>query len=139
MEIELGGWSFYRKGAEETDDAELGELFKSLAEMEHEHLQLLATRYHVPAPDLGTGDVPDEVAALYAGVRSEPKTAVELLEVAVGLEERAKAFFADRASLLQRGSSVWRLYRELEAEEHEHVALIETELERRKAGLGGLL
>lgn len=31
------------------------------------------------------------------------------------------------------------MYRELEAEEHEHVALIETELQRRKGGKRGLL
>jgi len=139
MEIELGGWSFYRKGAQETDDAELAQLFESLAAMEREHLELLATRYHVPRPELGTGDVGSDVAALYAGVAAAPKTAIELLEVAVGLEERAKTFFAERSGSLQRGSSVWRLYRELEAEEHEHVALLETELERRKAGLAGLL
>ena len=34
---------------------------------------------------------------------------------------------------------MWRMYRELEAEEHEHVALLQTELERRRAGLSGLL
>ncbi len=61
------------------------------------------------------------------------------LEVAVKLEQRARDFFAERSTSLTRGSAVWRLYRELEAEEHEHVALVETELARRREGLAGML
>jgi len=139
MEIELGGWSFYERGAKACAEPELRDLFERLAAMEHEHLELLSTRYHVPAPALSGDEAGADTAALYAGVDGSPTGAIELLELAVNLEERAKRFFADRSAALRRGSTVWRLYRELEAEEHEHVALLETELARRKAGRAGIL
>ncbi|MBI3201968.1 MAG: NADPH-dependent glutamate synthase [Myxococcales bacterium] len=138
MEIELGGWVFYARGAKATSEPELSDMFSRLAAMEREHLELLATRYHIPAPDLSAVELGADVSALYAGVDS-PRTPVELLELALSLEERAKHFFGEQTRELARGSAVWRLYRELEAEEHEHVALIETELNRRKTGRSGLL
>ena len=51
LEIELGGMSFYRRGAELTDDPELETLFRNLADMEQEHIAILARRYHVQPPD----------------------------------------------------------------------------------------
>ena len=138
MEIELGGWVFYARGAKATSEPELSDMFSRLAAMEREHLELLATRYHIPAPELGDVELGADVSALYAGV-DPPQGPIELLELALSLEERAKRFFGDKTSELARGSAVWRLYRELEAEEHEHVALIETELLRRKGGRAGLL
>ncbi len=139
MEIELGGWAFYARGAKLTTDPELADMFGRLAAMEREHIDLLAARYHVSTPGLGEMALGPDVSELYAGTNSEPSTAIELLELAAALEERAKQFFARRSSELVRGSAVWRLYRELEAEEHEHVAMIETEIQRRKAGRAGLL
>ena len=139
MEIELGGWVFYSRGAKATSDPELSDMFGRLAAMEREHLELLATRYHVAAPELGAMTRAVDVGALYGDASSEPRDALELLELAVALEERAKRFFAERSSSLARGSAVWRMYRELEAEEHEHVALLETELARRRGGRAGVL
>jgi homotetrameric NADPH-dependent glutamate synthase len=139
MEVELGGWAFYARGAQATDDPELAELFGRLAAMEREHLELLASRYHVAAPSLEAVELDASVAQLLAGVDARPKNAIELLETARELEERAKRFFAERASALPRGSAVWRMYRELEAEEHEHVAVIETELLRKQSGKPGML
>jgi hypothetical protein len=64
---------------------------------------------------------------------------VELLELALRLEERARDFFGKHAAELDEGSEEWRLYRELEAEEYDHVAIIATELERFRAGKPGIL
>lgn len=139
MEVELGGFAFYSRGAQATSDPELADMFGRLAAMEREHLELLQARYHIAAPELGSMSLGAGVSALYDGAGSEPKSALELLEVALGLEERAKTFFAERSAALTRGSAVWRMYRELEAEEHEHVALIETEIRRRKSGKAGML
>ncbi|MBK7581665.1 MAG: NADPH-dependent glutamate synthase [Myxococcales bacterium] len=139
MEVELGGWAFYERGAQSTSDPELSEMFGRLALMEREHLELLASRYHIAAPGLGSTEVGAQITALFADANAAPKTAIELLEVALGLEQRAKLFFSERTARLARGSTVWRMYRELEAEEHEHVALIETELRRRQSGKPGLL
>ncbi|MFO0567014.1 MAG: NADPH-dependent glutamate synthase [Polyangiaceae bacterium] len=139
MEVELGGFLFYDRGARTTEDAELKDTFGRLAAMEREHLELLASRYHVAPPELGSDGVGADAAALHAEISAEPRSSLELLQIAISLEERAKRFFAERAKSLARGSAVWRMYRELEAEEHEHVALLETEVERRKQGRAGML
>jgi rubrerythrin len=139
MEVELGGLSFYQRGGEASTDPELKELFLRLAAMEKEHLDLLAARYHIAPLELGAADLGPATAALYAGFERPIDGPLELLEVAVKLEQRARDFFAERSTSLTRGSAVWRLYRELEAEEHEHVALVETELARRREGLAGML
>lgn len=136
MEIELGGYAFYDQGAKTTADPELGDMFRRLAAMEREHLELLAARYHIATPELtGAPSTP----ALYTAADAPPSSPLELLALALAMEERAKAFFAERTAGLTRGSAVWRMYRELEAEEHEHVALIETEIQRRQGGKRGLL
>ena len=80
-----------------------------------------------------------EVSALFAGHKTVPTTPLEVLEVALSLEMRARDFFAERSQKLPRGSAAWRLCRELEAEEYEHVAMIETEIQRRSEGQRGLL
>ncbi|MEZ4222110.1 MAG: NADPH-dependent glutamate synthase [Polyangiaceae bacterium] len=139
MEVELGGLSFYQRGGESCSDPDLKDLFQRLAAMEREHLHLLAARYHIAPLELGAADLGPSTAALYAGFERPVEGPLELLEVAVKLEQRARDFFAERSTSLTRGSAVWRLYRELEAEEHEHVAMIQTELARRREGLAGLL
>ncbi len=139
LEIELGGMSFYRRGAELTDDPELKTLFRNLAEMEQEHIAILARRYHVQPPDPEHVSLKPEVSALFAGHEKVPTTSLEVLGVALSLERHARDFFTERVQKLQRGSAAWRLCRELEAEEYEHVAMIETEIKRRSEGRPGLL
>jgi homotetrameric NADPH-dependent glutamate synthase len=139
LEIELGGMSFYRRGAERSNDPELRILFKNLAAMEQEHIGILARRYHVTPPDPEQATLTPEVAALFAGHEGLPSTALDVLDVALRLERRARDFFTQRSQSLPQGSAAWRLCRELEAEEYEHVAMIETEIKRRKDGLAGLL
>ncbi len=139
LEIELGGMSFYRRGAELTDDPELETLFRQLAEMEQEHIAILARRYHVQPPDPEDVTLKPEVSALFAGHEKVPTTTLEVLGVALSLEKHARDFFTERSQKLPRGSAAWRLCRELEAEEYEHVAMIETEIKRRSEGRPGLL
>jgi len=138
LQIELGGQAFYERGAAATDDPELRELFVRLAAMEQEHVSTLARRYHVSPPQAGAGVDTDSIS-VYAGVEPNGTDPISLLELAVVLERRARDFFADKARELPDGSEQWRLCRELEAEEWEHVAMMETELERYKAGERGVL
>lgn len=139
FEIELGGIALYLQGADETSDPELRSLFERLGQMEREHVATLAGRYHVapPTETPGPAMTPTQLA-VYADV-DKPEDGEGLLKLALRLEERAKEFFEDRARGLEEGSPEWRLYRELMAEEYEHVAMIETELERWRAGRAGLL
>ena len=131
FETELGGLEFYGRGARESTDPEVRELFFRLAEMEREHIATLARRYHVEPSTIPT------VGRVHADAL--PREPVAILRVALTLEQRARELYATQGRAMVEGSRERELYRALEAEEHEHVALIATELARREAGMPGLL
>jgi glutamate synthase (NADPH/NADH) small chain len=129
MEIELGGLSFYERGSRHVPDPELVELFRSLAAMEREHMEILQRRYHIePIESASPGLTPAQVA-VYAGT-DPPADAAGLLRLAVELEKRAQRYFLEKGRTYPEGSPEWRLYRELEAEEREHTDLLRTALAR---------
>jgi glutamate synthase (NADPH) small chain len=138
FEIELGGMAFYERASKETGEPVLKQLFERFAAMEKEHMATLSRRYHadVPAP---SRDFQIERAAVYAGIASRPEDPANLFRVAIAFEERAVKFFEERGAAAAAGSVEQQLYRELAAEEREHVALLATELERWKLGKPGLL
>mgnify|MGYP001616581947 CR=1 FL=1 len=98
----------------------------------------LSRRYHVDAPSDGDG-FQLERAAIYAGIPSQPQDPVNLFRIAIAFEERAVKFFSERVARCAPGSPEQELYKELAAEEREHVALLATELERFRAGKPGLM
>ena len=108
-----------------------------MAEMEKEHMATLSRRYHaqVPAP----GDFKVDRAAVYAGIPNKPEDPANLFRIAIAFEERAVKFFSERGAACAEGSPEKQLYKELAAEEREHVDLLTTELERWKAGKAGLI
>jgi rubrerythrin len=119
LEIELGGRDFYTAAAAATPRDDLRDLFTRLARMEAEHLDTLVRRYHVAAPHT-------------------PEDPFDLLELAIELERRAEQWFRDRVG--SAGSPrADELYRELAAEEAEHVDLLVTELAAMRRGTVGLL
>ncbi|MDP2292638.1 MAG: NADPH-dependent glutamate synthase [Actinomycetota bacterium] len=135
FEIELGGRDFYVAAAKRTSDEALHDMFERLAAMEREHIDTLVRRYHLPAPADADGDL--HPSALQAGVQRDPDDPIDLLELAVTLERRAEAFFVER--LQQANEEARELYRELAAEEGEHVALLTTELAALRDDRRGLL
>ena len=138
FEIELGGQAFYTRAAKESSDPLLKELFGKFAEMEKEHMATLSRRYHaaVPAP---TQDFKVDRAAIYAGIANKPEDPGNLFRIAIAFEQRAVKFFEERFGQTPAGSVERQLYRELAAEEREHVDLLTTEFERWKIGKPGLL
>jgi rubrerythrin len=138
FEIELGGMAFYNRAAKETTDPTLKELFAKFAGMEKEHMATLSRRYHAQIPD-PSPDFQVERAAIYAGIASRPEDPANLFRIAIAFEQRAVKFFTERMERTPAGSVERELYKELAAEEREHVALLETELERWKQGKPGLL
>jgi glutamate synthase (NADPH) small chain len=138
FEIELGGQAFYQHASEQTGDAALKELFAKFAAMEREHLTTLSRRYHVGIPeDINGFRVDLAVAPLELGGRiEEPET---LFRAAIAFENQAVEFFGKRVEASAEGSVERQLYRELAAEEAEHVALLKTEFQRWRAGKEGLL
>jgi homotetrameric NADPH-dependent glutamate synthase len=138
FEIELGGMAFYGRAAGEAQDPALRDLFGRFFEMEKAHLATLSRRYHIAAPiDGATFEV--ERAAIYAGVPHRPEDPANLLRIAIAFEERAVKFFTEREGQCAQGSVEQQLYRELAAEEREHVALLGTEYARWRQGKAGLL
>ncbi|MCB9557373.1 MAG: NADPH-dependent glutamate synthase [Deltaproteobacteria bacterium] len=139
FEIELGGSAFYQRGAAACDDAELRALFERLAQMEAEHTQTLSRRYHVEPPDT-VGEPTTAQIAVYAGTETpRDDDALALLRLAVRLEERARDFFVGQLQGLAADHPAYALYRELAAEEQEHVDLLGTELRRRRRGQPGVI
>ncbi len=136
MEIELGGLDFYTVAAEQADDADLRRLFGALAEMEREHLTTLVERYHVDPPEESSAGL--RPAFERAERTPHPEDPFDLLELALVLERRAEAYFREHVETAPTAAAS-ELYRELAAEEAEHVDLLTTELAALRAGRVGLL
>jgi rubrerythrin len=138
FEIELGGHAFYQRAASESKDPAMQELFGRLAAMEQEHMHTLSKRYHADLPQAAE-DFQIDHAAIFAGVERKPEDPANLFRIAIAFEQRAATFFSGQGAHAPEGSVERELYKELAAEEREHVALLTTEYERWKAGKAGLL
>ena len=138
FEIELGGQAFYTRASRESQDPMLQELFGRFADMETEHMETLAKRYHaqIAAP---SKDFSLDRAAIYAGLENKPDDPSSLFRIAIAFEERAVAYFTERSEQAAADSVEHQLYKELAAEEREHVALLTTEFTRWRAGKPGLM
>jgi rubrerythrin len=138
FEIELGGMAFYSRAAKESSDPVLRNLFEKFAGMEREHMTTLSRRYHaeVPAP---SPEFKVDRAAVYAGIPNKPEDPANLFRIAIAFEQRAVKFFEERVVKTAEGSTERQLYKELAAEEREHVDLLTTEFERWKLGKPGIL
>ncbi len=138
FEIELGGQAFYKRAAAESKDPALSELFQKFVGMEEEHMTTLSSRYHIDVP-VPLQDFRIDRAAVYAGIPDRPEDPANLFRIAIAFEQRAVKFFSERGASVAAGSVESQLYKELAAEEAEHVALLTTEFERWKLGKPGLL
>ena len=134
FEIELGARAFYQRACADSNDVALRDLFGRLALMEGEHMETLARRYHVdvPAPPQAFSV---ELAAIFAGVEHRPQDPANLFRIAIGWEQRAADFFAERAAQMAPGSAEHTLYRELAAEEEQHVRMLTVAHSRWRSGL----
>jgi rubrerythrin len=138
FEIEIGGHAFYSRAAQEAQEPELRELFGRFAAMEQEHMQTLSRRYHATLP-AAAQDFQLDRAAIFAGVDRHPEDPANLFRIAIAFEQRAVDFFSGEGERAPEGSIERELYRELAAEEREHVALLTTEYRRWQTGKAGIL
>ena len=138
FEIELGGQAFYLRAAADSIDPILKDLFGRFAVMEQEHMQTLQQRYHARPPPT-RGELPVELAAIFAGIPHRPNDPANLFRIAIGMEQRAARFFERCAQAAKPGSPEQQLYRELAAEEREHADFLTTEYARWREGKPGLL
>jgi rubrerythrin len=129
----IGGRDFCRRGSF-ARDAALADLFTCFAAMEGEHghaVTALSRRRAGGRLQLQPG------ARRSTPVHGAPDRPEQLFRVAIALEQRAAAFFTDKANDSAQGSPERELYRELAAEEREHAELLELELERWLQGRAG--
>ena len=138
FEIELGGMAFYKRAAAESKDPGLRTLFGKFAEMEQEHMATLSSRYHVNVAEASEG-FKTERAAVYAGIPNDPQDPANLFRIAIAFEQRAVKYFSEKGAACAPGSMEQQLYKELAAEEREHVDILTTEYNRFKAGKPGML
>ncbi len=103
--------------------------------MESDHIDTLTRRYHLDPPSLPNGDL--HPGMLQAGGHRDPDDPFDLVEMALTLEHRAEQFFRDRID--SASPAARELYRELAAEEAEHIDLLTTELAAMRASRRGLL
>jgi rubrerythrin len=138
FEIELGGHAFYARAARDAQEPELRDLFGRFAEMEKEHMETLSKRYHaeLPAP---ADDFQLDRAAIFAGVDRRPEDPANLFRIAIAFEQRAVDFFTREGDRAPEGSIARELYRELAAEERDHVQILTTEYRRWQTGRAGIL
>jgi glutamate synthase (NADPH/NADH) small chain len=138
FEIELGGHAFYERAARDAEDPQLRELFSRFAAMEQEHMEILRKRYHAELPARAE-DFQLDRAAIFAGVERKPDDPANLFRIAIAFERRAVDFFVGEGERAPEGSVERELYRELAAEEREHVELLTTEYRRWESGKAGIL
>jgi len=138
LQAETNAFAFYSMLAAEATDPDVRELFASLSEMERGHLETLAEKYHA---HLETDPVraphPKIRQIILEGIEEVPThdRLVTLYERAIEMERRARAFFLRQVEALEEGLER-EIYRELAAEEDEHIALLESGLAKTKAAMG---
>ncbi len=138
FEIELGGHAFYERASREAADPALAELFGRFAAMEQEHMDTLSKRYHVSLPQSAV-DFQLDRAAIFTGIDRKPEDPANLFRIAIAFEQRAVDFFTREGEKAPADSVERELYKELAAEEREHVALLSTEFTRWETGKAGIL
>ncbi len=145
LQAEMNAYSFYSMLAAESTDPDVRTLFASLSEMEREHLENLANKYHAHLEeDSAQAAHPKMRQIILGGIEDahSPEAGslardrlLALYERAIEMERRARGFFLKQVEALEEGLER-EIYRELAAEEDEHIALLESGLAKTKAALG---
>jgi len=136
VQFELDSFHFYKLARDRAQSAEQRVVLERLYEAELDHLHELEEKYHAHL-DRETVELSadqDKLLAnwLFHGIKLDQRTGVkELYEAALEMERRTRDHFRKLAGDLPAGLEK-ELCGELAAEEEEHVALLEGELE----GLG---
>jgi rubrerythrin len=134
VEFELNSFHFYKLARDRAQSVEQRAVLERLYEAELDHLHELEEKYHAHL-DRETVELSadhDKLLAnwLFEGIKLDEQTGVkELYQVALEMERRTRDHFRKLAGELPAGLEK-ELCGELAAEEEEHVALLEGELEQ---------
>jgi rubrerythrin len=134
MQYELDMYHFYRLGMARTTNAQMKVVLEEMSRKEQDHLEELEQKYHVHLDPQERDLAPDRQKVLsrwlFEGIDfEEGEHVVQMYDKAIELECRTRDLFKARAAELPDGPDK-EIYRELAAEEEDHVALLETEREQ---------
>jgi len=133
VQFELNAYHFYRLACQRSSNRQNTLIFEQLFQHEVDHLKELEMKYHAhldptvidlkPDADLLIGDW------LFEGISFSDQSSVQqIYEKALEMERRTRDHFRSLAAELPEGLEK-EICLELAAEEEEHVALLETEME----------
>jgi len=135
VQYEVDMYQFYRLAMRRTSSSQLRAILKELYHKEEDHLDELEEKYHLHF-DAGMRHPPERVEQLlsqwiFQGIDfSDAETHVlAVYDHAIAMERRTRDHFQARADSLKPGPQK-EIYRELAAEEEEHVSILEGEREQ---------
>ena len=132
VQYEVDMYHFYRLALQKTQDKQLRSVLEDLYNKEEEHLKSLEEKYHLhPVLDLRQlpGDDEDIVFRyIFHGIDFKDMEGhiLQVYDRAIAMEKRTRNRFLAHAETLPPGPQR-DLYRELAAEEEDHVSILETE------------
>jgi glutamate synthase (NADPH) small chain len=135
VQYEVDMYHFYRLAMERTSDSVLRAVLEELYHKEEDHLAELEEKYHLHLdPDLR--NLPEQnlkIASewIFQGIDFKNAEAhiLQVYDKAISMERRTRDRFLTHAAALPAGPQK-EIYRELAAEEVEHVSTLETEREQ---------
>jgi rubrerythrin len=135
VQFEVDMYHFYRIASQKTKDETLRSVLEELFHKEEDHLQELETKYHLHFDnDLRKLTEEDEKIVfgfIFRGIdfRESEGHILQVYNKAIAMERRTMSRFLTHANTLPPGPHK-ELYRELAAEEQDHVHILETEREQ---------
>ena len=135
VQYEIDMYQFYRLGMQRTSDEQLRAVLEELYHKEEDHLNELEQKYHIHLdPDLR--ELPETVGRsisewIFKGIDFENREehVLAVYDKAIAMERRTRDDFRARSEAAPPGPEK-EIYRELAAEEEEHVSILEAELEQ---------
>ena len=135
VQYEIDMYHFYRLALKRTTDTVLGAVLEELYHKEEDHLSELEEKYHLHF-EPGLRRLPkreEEIASawIFQGIDFSGAAGhtLAVYDKAISMERRTRDRFLAHAASLPAGPQK-EIYRELAAEEVEHVAILETEREQ---------
>ncbi len=135
VQYEIDMYQFYRLALPRTTSDQLRAVLEELYHKEEDHLAELEEKYHLHfAPELrNLPERAEEILSqwIFKGIdfKDAAQHVIALYDQAIEMERRTRDHFQKRADSLESGPQK-EIYRELAAEEEDHVAILETEREQ---------
>lgn len=135
LQFEVNSYFFYKIALERSANLARRKILEELLLKEKDHIDELEEKYHIHLDEKAL-EVPPDVEKiigddLFRGIAfDENESCLKgVYEKAIELERRTWEHFKSRADSLPEGRDR-EIYRELAAEEEEHIAMLETEMEQ---------